>query len=257
MDHNLNQTPRPPLPIGKDHESGAGISGSLIVASSADGLVLYDSACRALAEAKAVDEVQDIRAKADAMRAYSKQAKNRQMELDAAEIRIRAERRLGELMKDQAATVGKATGAKGIGTSAGYDSTRTPDAPPTLEEAGIDKNLAHRARTYAAVPEAKFERLLANKRKRDSVRVVLDPEFQQEAEASARDLEIERDERISMGGDPAAELATENERLRGQIAALDRRIAALVEETGSLKTRARIWQERAIAAGWTKAAADA
>ena len=136
-------------------------SGSLIVTPSPDGLALYDTACKALAEAKAVDEVQSIRAEAEAVRAYAKQAKNRQMELDAAEIRIRAERRLGELMKAQAEIVGKATGAEGIGTSAGYDLTRTQDAPPTLAEAGIDKNLAHRARTYAAVPKEQFEQLLS------------------------------------------------------------------------------------------------
>src|SRR5688500_12667898 len=77
---------------------------------AADGLALYDNACKALAEAKAVDEVREIRATAEAMRAYAKQADNRQMELDAAEIRIRAERRLGELMAAQGETIGKAAG---------------------------------------------------------------------------------------------------------------------------------------------------
>jgi hypothetical protein len=42
--------------------------------------------------------VREISAQADAVRAYAKQAKNKQLEIDAAEIRIRAERRLGELM---------------------------------------------------------------------------------------------------------------------------------------------------------------
>jgi hypothetical protein len=211
-------------------------------------LAHYDAACKALAEARAVDEVQGIRAEAEAVRAYAKQAKNRQMELDAAEIRIRAERRLGELMAAQGETVGRAAGAKGIGTSAGYNSTRTLDSPPTLTEAGIDKNLAHRARTYAAVPEAKFEKLLKDKRRRASVRVVLDPEFQVEAEASARDLEIERDERIALSG--GGELAAENERLARQVAMLDKRIAALVEENSSLKFREKMWRDRATAAGW-------
>jgi hypothetical protein len=73
-------------------------------------LAHYDAACKALAAAVAVDEVQNIRAKADAVRVYAKQAKNRQMEVDAAEIRIRAERRLGELMAAQGEAIGKATG---------------------------------------------------------------------------------------------------------------------------------------------------
>lgn len=218
-------------------------------------LANYDAACKALAAAKAVDEVQGIRAQAEVFRAYAKQAKNKQMEIDAAEIRIRAERRLGELMAAQAQTVGTAAGSKGIGTSAGYDQTRTQDAPPTLAEAGIDKNLAHRARTYAAVPEKQFEQLLTKKRRRESTRVVLDPEFQVEAEAAARDLEIERDERIALSG--GAELAIENERLQRQVAMQDRRIASLVEENASLKFRENMWRERAVAAGWRKGQADA
>jgi hypothetical protein len=40
---------------------------------------------------------------------------------------LRTERRGGELMAAQAKTVGKAKGAKGIGTSAGYKKTRTAD----------------------------------------------------------------------------------------------------------------------------------
>jgi hypothetical protein len=215
-------------------------------------LTHYDAACKALAVAVAVDEVQDIRAKAEAVRAYAKQAKNRQLEVDAAEIRIRAERRLGELMVAQGETAGKATGQLRRGLES---NPRELADPPTLTEAGIDKNLAHRARTYAAVPKDQFEQLLSKKRRQESVRVVLDPDFQAEAEAAARDLEIERDERIALsGGD---ELAAENEQLRGQVAALDRRVAALVEENSSLKFRVSMWQERAVAAGWKKGQADA
>lgn len=51
-------------------------------------LVRYDAACRALAEAKAVDEVRDIRNQAEAMRLYGRQAKNRQLEADAWQLKI-------------------------------------------------------------------------------------------------------------------------------------------------------------------------
>jgi hypothetical protein len=215
-------------------------------------LAHYDAACKALAAAVAVDEVQDIRAKAEAVRAYAKQAKNRQMEVDAAEIRIRAERRLGELMEAQKQTVGLAKGQLSRGLEL---NPRENSDPPTLAEAGIDKNLAHRARTYAAVPNDQFEQLLTKKRTRDNARVVLDPDFQAEAEAAARDLEIERDERIALSG--GGELAAENERLQRQMAMLDRRIAALMEENSSLKFRERMWKQRALDAGWKERGPDA
>ena len=64
-------------------------------------LVKYDAACRAIAAAKSVDEVVLIRDKAQAIAAAARIAKNHGMEIDAAEIRIRAERRLGEMIAEQ------------------------------------------------------------------------------------------------------------------------------------------------------------
>ena len=90
-------------------------------------LVRYDAACRALAEARSVDEVKDIRDKAVAMACYARQAKNRDLEADAVEIRMRATRRLGQLRQAQKETIGLNTGAKGIGTSKGGKThTRVP-----------------------------------------------------------------------------------------------------------------------------------
>lgn len=122
----------------------------------------YETACRAVAEAKSVDEVKEIRDQAEAMRAYAKQAKNKQLEIDASEIRFRAERRIGELMAAQrdAGLMAKPTGANQHVDRV----VPKPEAKITLAEAGIDKNLANRARKYAAVPEAQFESILAERR---------------------------------------------------------------------------------------------
>jgi len=71
----------------------------------------------------------------------------------------RAIRRGGELIQAQRETVGLNRGAKGSKVTG---SKRDPlkDDRPTLAEAGIDKRLADRARKYAAIPEAEFEREL-------------------------------------------------------------------------------------------------
>lgn len=58
-------------------------------------LVKYESACRALAECKAIDEVKEWVDKAAAMQAYSRMAKDKTLEIDAAEIRIRESAVLG------------------------------------------------------------------------------------------------------------------------------------------------------------------
>lgn len=61
-------------------------------------MMIYDRACIAVRECKRVDEVLEILSRTAAVRAYAEQAKNRQLELDATEIRLRATRRLGELL---------------------------------------------------------------------------------------------------------------------------------------------------------------
>lgn len=126
-------------------------------------LVHYDAARKALAVARTTDEVKNIRDKAEAMRAYAQQAKDKQLEIDAAEIRIRAERRLGELLKEQKETVGLATG----GQPYQKKSTGTDEEPvgiPTLADAGIDKKLSARAQKMADIPVDQFEERLAERR---------------------------------------------------------------------------------------------
>ena len=129
-------------------------------------LIKYDSACRALAEASDVDEVKDVLDQALKLKLYAKIAENKQMERDAAAIRAWAERRLGEMMAAQAKTFGKAKPPSGKGqrkTTVGL--RRNPTVPPTLAEAGIDKNLAHRARKLAKLTPKEFDKRVAEMRK--------------------------------------------------------------------------------------------
>jgi len=122
-------------------------------------LVKYDAACRALAAAKSVDEVKLIRDKAQAIAAAAKIAKNHELEIDAAEIRIRAERRLGEMIAAQ-----REAGLMAKGRLRRGSDMDPREDKPTLAESGIDKHLADRARKTAAIPGADFEATLAEHR---------------------------------------------------------------------------------------------
>src|SRR5439155_6152634 len=54
----------------------------------------------------AASMVKDIRDKAEAMRAYARMANDTQLEMDAAELRLRGERRLGIMLAEQKRTIG-------------------------------------------------------------------------------------------------------------------------------------------------------
>ena len=127
-------------------------------------LVKYDAACRALAEARSVDEVKDILDKAIAMACYARQSKNKDLEADANEIRLRAERRLGEMMdegKPDRAAVG---GDRRVNDGVSKTPSLTRLSKPTLIEIGIDKNLAKRARMLRGLSDKEFEAVVKENR---------------------------------------------------------------------------------------------
>lgn len=130
------------------------------VIAEAAPLARYDAMVTAIAAAKSVDEIKGIRDTAEAMRAAARVAKNKQAEIDLAEIRFRGERRLGEMMAAQ-----RDAGLMAQGANPNWVAEK-PDRPITLAEAGIDKNLADRARKFAAIPEAEFDNTIANWRDR-------------------------------------------------------------------------------------------
>lgn len=134
-------------------------------------LILYETARAALADARSVDEVKDIHDKAAAMTAYARMANDTQLQADASELRLRAERRLGVMIGAEKATGRLRTGPAAIGQDRG------PIARVKLADVGIDKNLSARSQKVAGIGEQAFEAVVANVRQRiaeQSGRVSLD-----------------------------------------------------------------------------------
>jgi hypothetical protein len=80
----------------------------------------------------------------------------------AAEIKVRAERRLGEMLCEQKAAGGMNVGTAGMGRPHIGGSERELPNSPTLAEVGIDKKLSMRAQQLAAMPEQHFETAIAS-----------------------------------------------------------------------------------------------
>ena len=123
-------------------------------------LVRYDDMVRAIGEAYEVDEVKEIRDRAKALETYFRLAQNTENERRACEIRLRAERRAGALLKE----VEKAKASSGNQHTGKVD--RSPDVtgPKTLADMGITKNQSAQWQKMAGIPEDQFEAALATGR---------------------------------------------------------------------------------------------
>lgn len=119
-----------------------------------------DDARRALAECVTLDVAKDIRDKAEAVRAYLRQqGAGREAQNDAAEIKLRAERRLGELLAEMYDTGSRRTRDDGA-------SKALHDATPSLADLGIERTAASRWQQVAAIPAMTFEAYLQEERAR-------------------------------------------------------------------------------------------
>jgi hypothetical protein len=123
-------------------------------------LIRYDAARRALAAAHRVDEVKAIRDKAEAVRVYAKQAGDFALQNQAAEIRIRAERRAGELLFDMQTTGQRQ--AKGRGRP------KKVSSPTTLPKLGITRDQSSKWQRLARmIDDATFDKAVAQAKEKD------------------------------------------------------------------------------------------
>lgn len=129
-------------------------------------LARYDAMIQAIAECERVDEAKDIRDKAVALQAYYRQAGNMEAERKACNVRLRAERQAGLLLKELARA--ETPNPSGRNQHEVTSQERTQPASPfaqTLADTGMSRQQAHRFQALANVPEAEFEAALADPEK--------------------------------------------------------------------------------------------
>lgn len=133
-------------------------------------LVKYERMCKEVSEVTSFFRAKEYRDRLIGIEAFAKMAKNKALEADAWEIRIRCERKIGELMNAQRGVIPK---------------------PLPLATNGIDKNLAHRARRLWGLSYKDFTLMLSEGRK--------EVERSVERTALAKVIRSERHRRIVAG----------------------------------------------------------
>jgi hypothetical protein len=132
-------------------------------------LIRYDAARKAIAAAYRVDEAKKIRDKAEAVRTYAKLAGDLQLQNQACEIRLRAERRAGQLLLDMEKNPGtRGTGRPRKDGTKVERSSMTTTHPPKLEDFGVTKDQSSKWQRLALlVNESTFERALVQAREKN------------------------------------------------------------------------------------------
>jgi hypothetical protein len=128
-------------------------------------LVVYDKMITAIDQCYRVDEVKDIRDQALALEHYARQAMNVEAERKAIEIRIRAERHAGKLLKELERSPVAHGGNSGKNQHGEYEAAVHGGMPPSeyqeeKRKANISDTQAHRWQKLAEIPHVDFENKL-------------------------------------------------------------------------------------------------
>jgi N6-adenosine-specific RNA methylase IME4 len=146
-------------------------------------LVLYTRAQQALAEARTIDEVKDIRDKAVALQVYAKQAMNPQMIRDATEIRWRAERKAGQMLRDMR--------DRGERRGPGRPKKENPDDTSViLKTIGVSEKQSSRWQRLSELADEEYQRRLAEAQ-RDAFMATESTPYERKVEKALRRAEHE------------------------------------------------------------------
>ncbi|MGA9128160.1 MAG: hypothetical protein WB425_08480 [Terracidiphilus sp.] len=123
------------------------------------GLIRYDAARKALTAAHRIDEVKKIHDKATALLAYARQAGDLHLQNMAAEIRLVAERRAGQLLVDMHETGQRQTKERGR--------PQKVSSPTTLSKLGLSRDQSSKWQRLArTIDDATFEEALSKAKDR-------------------------------------------------------------------------------------------
>jgi hypothetical protein len=123
----------------------------------------YRAMLLAVSEAKAVEPVREIHNRARAIEIYARQARDTSAERDAVEIRIRAERKMGELLEAMQRSNKSDAGAQGGFAKASTSNDvkcQKSEYARALEDNQITPQSAIRYRQLHRVPPGAFERAI-------------------------------------------------------------------------------------------------
>lgn len=123
-------------------------------------LIKYEAAKLALEQAVNFDEVMGIKDIAERLELYARQAQDDALIERATKIKIRAERRAGQMLREAAEKGMRATPAGNVNPSNKKVSPQSTPSPATLGEIGISRNESSRWQKVASIPEMKFEEQL-------------------------------------------------------------------------------------------------
>jgi len=108
---------------------------------------------RALAEAKSLDDIRQIRDIAEAARTYARAAEmGIEAQNHAAEIKLRAERKAGEFLAEMELSKGSQGQLNGNPNFGGRIVEPPKNDTPTLTDLGINKSQSSRWQTIATLP---------------------------------------------------------------------------------------------------------